>query len=80
MQISREDKERQLNQWAANYRAFDAPVMLLFFLGGVMETGSFIDYGMFWQSLMLAAVEQGLDQYRTERLGVDAFCRFFGEN
>lgn len=58
--ITREDKERQLNQWAANYRAFDAPVMLLFFLDGVMQTGSYIDYGMFLQSVMLAAVDQGL--------------------
>ena len=27
--IKKEDKEKQLNQWAANYRSFDAPVMLL---------------------------------------------------
>lgn len=58
--ITREDKERQLNQWAANYRAFDAPVLLLFFLDDVMQTGSYIDYGMFLQSVMLAAVDQGL--------------------
>ncbi len=58
--ITREDKERQINQWAANYRAFDAPVLLLFFMDDVMQTGSYIDYGMFLQSLMLAAVDQGL--------------------
>lgn len=58
--ISREDKERQVDQWAANYRAFDAPVMLLFFMDDVMQTGSYIDYGMFLQSVMLAAVDQGL--------------------
>lgn len=58
--ITREDKERQINQWAANYRAFDAPVMLLFFMDDVMQTGSYIDYGMFLQSVMLAAVDQGL--------------------
>ena len=58
--IAREDKQRQLDQWAANYRAFDAPVMLLFFLDPVMETGSYIDYGAFLQSIMLVAVEQGL--------------------
>ena len=58
--ITREDKERQVDQWAANYRAFDAPVMLLFFMDAVMQTGSYIDYGMFLQSLMLAAVDQGL--------------------
>ena len=58
--ITREDKERQVNQWAANYRAFDAPVMLLFFMDDTMQTGSYIDYGMFLQSVMLAAVDQGL--------------------
>jgi len=58
--ITREDKERQVDQWAANYRAFDAPVMLLFFLDDVMQRGSYIDYGMFLQSVMLAAVEHGL--------------------
>ena len=58
--ITREDKAQQLDQWAANYRAFDAPVLLLFFLDEVMQTGSYIDYGMFLQSVMLAAVDQGL--------------------
>ncbi len=58
--ITREDKERQINQWAANYRAFDAPVLLLFFMDEVMQTGSYIDYGMFLQSVMLVAVDQGL--------------------
>ena len=60
LSITREDKQRQLDQWAANYRAFDAPVMLLFFMDRIMETGSYLDYGMFLQSVMLAAVEQGL--------------------
>ena len=58
--ITRQDKERQVDQWAANYRSFDAPVMLLFFMDDVMQTGSYIDYGMFLQSVMLAAVDQGL--------------------
>jgi nitroreductase len=60
LNISRQDKDRQRDQWAANYRAFDAPVMLLFFMDPVMETGSYMDYGMFLQSIMLAAVEEGL--------------------
>ena len=60
LNITREDKQRQLDQWAANYRAFDAPVMLLFFMDGIMETGSFLDYGLFLQSIMLMAVEEGL--------------------
>ena len=58
--IERGDRERQTDQWAANYRAFDAPVMLLFFMDKRMKAGSFLDYGMFLQSVMLSAVEQGL--------------------
>lgn len=119
LNISRDDKQRQLDQWAANYRAFDAPVMLLFFLDPVMSAGSYLDYGMFMQSIMLAAVDEGLatcpqaslgeypeivkqelgypqdsillgglalgyedkeaqiNSYRTERLTVDEFTRFF---
>jgi len=119
LNITREDKQQQLEQWAANYRAFDAPVMLLFFMDPVMETGSYLDYGMFLQSIMLAAVEEGLatcpqaalgeypemvkealgysqemvliagmalgyedssalvNSYRTERVEVDEFTRFY---
>ena len=60
LNISREDKDRQLNQWVLNYQAFNAPVILLFFIDRSMEKGSFMDYGMFIQSIMLSAVEKGL--------------------
>lgn len=60
LKIAREDKQTQLDQWSANYRAFDAPIMLLFFMDGSMQTGSYIDYGIFLQSIMLAAMEHGL--------------------
>jgi nitroreductase len=60
LNITRADSDARRAQWAANYRAFDAPVMLLFFIDKEMETGSFLDYGMFLQSVMLAAVEEGL--------------------
>lgn len=60
LKIGKEDKERRAEQWVANYRSFDAPVMLLFFIDRIMDTGSYLDYGMFLQSVMLAAVEQGL--------------------
>jgi len=60
LEISRENRRRQIDQWAANYRAFDAPVMLLFFMDAGLQQGSFLDYGMFLQSVMLAAVEEGL--------------------
>ena len=58
--IGREDKDKRLEQWAANYRSFDAPVALYFFMDGIMQTGSYIDYGMFLQSVMLAATGEGL--------------------
>ena len=60
LNISREDREKQLDQWALNYQAFNAPVILLFFIDRSMEKGSFMDYGMFIQSIMLSAVEKGL--------------------
>jgi len=60
LKIERSDTQRQTDQWAANYRAFDAPVMLLFLMDEGMQTGSYLDYGMFIQSVMLAAVELGL--------------------
>lgn len=69
MQIGREDKDKQIAQWAANYRAFDAPVMLFFFMDRGLGVGSFLDYGMFLQSLMLAAVEEGLSTCPQAALG-----------
>ena len=60
LDIDRKDKQAQKAQWAANYRAFDAPAMLLFWMDGIMQTGSFLDFGMFLQSFMIAAVETGL--------------------
>lgn len=60
LEIKREDKERQIDQWAANYRSFDAPVMLLFFMDSSMQSGSFMDCGMFIQSVMLGALDLGL--------------------
>ena len=60
LNIERRDKAGRLKQWVANYRAFDAPAILFFFLDSVMERGSYLDYGMFLQSVMLAALEEGL--------------------
>nr|CAA6821721.1 MAG: Oxygen-insensitive NADPH nitroreductase (EC [uncultured Thiotrichaceae bacterium] len=58
--IKREDKQRRMDQWVANYRTFDAPVMLMFTMDAHMETGSYLDYGMFLQSVMLAAMDNDL--------------------
>lgn len=58
--IAKEDKSRQIEQWKLNYRAFDAPVVLYFFIDSSLEKGSYLDYGMFLQSVMLSATEKGL--------------------
>ncbi|MBN2865658.1 MAG: nitroreductase [Thiotrichales bacterium] len=60
LHIQRGDKEARLKQWEANYRAFDAPIMLLFFIDPSLETGSYLDYGLFLQNIMLLAEEAGL--------------------
>lgn len=60
LNIDRKDKVAQQKQWEANYRAFNAPVMLLFLMDGAMQTGSFLDLGMFLQNIMLVAQDKGL--------------------
>ncbi|MDH5681469.1 MAG: nitroreductase, partial [Spirochaetota bacterium] len=67
--IAKDDTDSRINQWIANFRAFDAPVALYFFLDSVMGTGSYLDYGMYLQSLMLAAVEEGLASCPQAALG-----------
>jgi nitroreductase len=69
LQIERRDREGRLRQWIANYRAFDAPVILFFFLDSIMEKGSFLDFGMFIQSIMLAALEEDLATCAQAALG-----------
>jgi len=59
--IPKGDKARMHEQHARNYRFFDAPVGLLFTVESVMEEGSYIDLGMFLQSIMVAARARGLD-------------------
>ena len=58
--IKREDKQRRIDQWVENYHAFGAPVMLFFYMESHLEAGSYMDFGMFLQSVMLIALEEGL--------------------
>lgn len=58
--IERGDTEKRLEQWALNYSAFGAPVVLYIFAPKFIEKGSFMDCGMFIQSIMLMATELGL--------------------
>ena len=59
--IGKSDKERMHAQHGRNYRFFDAPVGLMFTIDRVMAQGSWLDYGMFLEALMVAARARGLD-------------------
>lgn len=59
--LGRENKSGMHAQHGRNYQFFDAPVGLIFTIDRVMEQGSWLDYGMFLQNVMLAARARGLD-------------------
>jgi nitroreductase len=59
--IAKGDKLRMHEQHGRNYEFFDAPVGLMFTIDRVMERGSWLDYGMFLQNVMVAARARGLD-------------------
>ena len=46
-----------------NYRFFGAPVGMFLFMDKDMGLGSWIDMGIFLQSIMLLAKQHGLDGY-----------------
>ena len=58
--IGKGDKDKMHAQHQRNYRFFDAPVGLMFTVDKVMGRGSLVDYGMFLQTLMVAARGHGL--------------------
>ncbi|MGR9090051.1 MAG: nitroreductase [Gammaproteobacteria bacterium] len=58
--IEKGDKARMHAQHARNYRFFDAPAGLIFTIDRIMEKGSWLDYGMFLQNVMVAARGHGL--------------------
>lgn len=59
--IGRADKAQMHAQHGRNYAFFDAPVGLMFTIDRVLQTGSWLDYGMFLQNVMTAARGRGLD-------------------
>ena len=59
--IGRTDKERMHAQHARNFRFFDAPVGIIFTIDRVMEQGSWLDYGMLLEAVMVAARARGID-------------------
>jgi len=58
--IERGDRGRRREQWIENYRSFGAPVVLYLYLESHLATGTYVDLGLFLQSLLLAALEEGL--------------------
>jgi nitroreductase len=59
--IGRGDKERMNSQHGRNFAFFDAPVGFIFTMDRDMEIGSWLDTGMFLQSIMVAARSFGLE-------------------
>lgn len=59
--IGKSDKSRMHEQHGRNYTFFDAPVGLIFTIDRILEQGSWLDFGMFMQNVMIAARSRGLD-------------------
>ncbi len=59
--IGKGEKDRMNRQFARNYAFFDAPLGLFFTIDRILGQGSWLDYGMFLQNVMLAARARGLD-------------------
>ncbi len=58
--IGRGDREKSKAYRATNYNFFGAPAGLVFTIDRKLEKGSWLDYGMFLQTIMLAARAKGL--------------------
>lgn len=76
--IGRADKERMHAQHARNFRFFDAPVGIIFTIDRVMEQGSWLDYGMFLEAVMVGARARGLDT--CPQAAFTQFHRIIGEH
>lgn len=58
--IGKGERERTHAQHKRNFQFFDAPIGLIFTIHRDLSTGSWLDYGMYLQNIMLLAREQGL--------------------
>jgi nitroreductase len=58
--IEKGDRARMHAQHRRNFQFFDAPVGIMFTIHRDLATGSWLDYGMYLQNIMLLAREQGL--------------------
>ncbi len=69
--LTRDDKAGMAAQHRQNFSFFGAPVGLIFTIDRDMELGSWLDTGMFIQSVMIAARGEGL-----ETCPQAAFCQY----
>jgi nitroreductase len=78
--IARGDTEARTRHFAENFRCFGAPVALFFAIDRQMGLGQWADLGMFLQSFMLLAREQGLDSCAQEAWALwhKSFAEFVG--
>jgi nitroreductase len=60
LKIKREDRDLIAQQRNKNFSFYGAPVGLIFSIDKRLKAGSWLDYGMFLQSIMLASRAQGL--------------------
>ncbi len=60
LDIGKRDREKMNAQHRRNFQFFDAPAAFLFTIHKGMNVGSWLDYGMFLQNVMLLAREHGL--------------------
>jgi len=76
--IEKTDKARMHAQHGRNYEFFGAPVGLMFTIDRVMRQGSWLDYGMFLEGIMVAARARGLDT--CPQAAFTQFHRIIGEH
>lgn len=58
--IQKGDREASSRQHGRNYEFFDAPIVFVFTIDKDLQTGSWLDYGMFLQNIMIGARGYGL--------------------
>lgn len=58
--IGRGESQKMHEQHAKNFDFFGAPVVLFFSIPRMMEQGSWLDYGMFLQNILIAANARGI--------------------
>jgi len=75
--IAKTDKERMHAQHRRNYEFFGAPVGFMFTIDRIMRQGSWLDFGMFLENVMVAARGRGLDT--CPQAAFTPFHRLIGE-